>query len=328
MPHLPQLSVVIPCHNEEDVLEALRSRLIPVCEPTGQPFEIILVDDGSSDQTRQILTQFQAEDPRFVAVLLSRNHGHQLALTAGLSIARGARILVLDADLQDPPELLPKMMAAMDDGYEVVYGLRRSRYGETMFKKATAAAFYRLLDRMIDVRIPVDAGDFRLISRRVLNILLQMPEQHRFIRGMISWIGLPQIAVDYDRDERFAGETKYPLGRMIRFALDAIMGFSVLPLKLATWMGFALAALSVLLSFYVLVNWFNGFVLEGWTSTILVILMTGGVQLFVVGLLGEYVGRLYIQSKGRPLFVIERVLRDEPAVKTRARTIVACSEDG
>lgn len=318
--HRPRLSVVIPCFNEEAVLEELHRRLVPVCDAVaGNDFEVVLVDDGSSDKTRQILTRFQAEDPRFIAVLLARNHGHQLALTAGLSIARGARILVLDADLQDPPELLPEMMAKMDEGFDVVYGQRRRRRGESLFKRTTAAAFYRILNRIIDVPIAIDTGDFRLMSRRVLDILSRMPEQHRFIRGMISWIGMSQAALKYDREERLAGETKYPLKHMIRFALDAVTGFSIVPLRFATWLGFTLAALSVIVSIYVFAGWLAGETVAGWTSMILVLLVIGGVQLFVMGLIGEYIGRLYIQSKGRPLFVIEDILRNEPIANEDSR---------
>lgn len=320
---LPNLSVVIPCYNEEAVLEEMRRRLTAVCEAmVGDDFEVILVDDGSRDATRQILMRFHSEDPRFVAVLLSRNHGHQLALTAGLSVTRGARILVLDADLQDPPELLPAMMAKMEEGFDVVYGRRRHRKGETVFKRATASFFYRLLDRIVDVSIPVDAGDFRLMTRRVVETLLNMPEQHRFIRGMISWIGYPQAALDYDRDPRFAGETKYPLRRMVRFALDAITGFSVAPLKIATWLGFLICGLSAAMCTYVLVVWLKGDVVPGWTSTTLVTLVLGGVQLFVVGILGEYVGRLYMQSKARPLFVIDHILRVERSASRAASPIL------
>jgi len=303
------LSVVVPCFNEESVLHALRERLLPVChDVAGEDFEIILVDDGSTDGTRSIMRSFHTIDPRFVGVFLSRNHGHQLALTAGLSVARGERILIIDADLQDPPELLPKMMALTDDGYDVVYGQRAMRQGETVFKRATAAFFYRLVNKLIELPIPSDTGDFRLITRRVLDVLLAMPEHHRFIRGMIAWIGFPQIAIPYDRDPRFAGETKYPLKKMIRFALDALTGFSLVPLKLATYLGFAVACFSFVMTIYVFAVWSSGSTVPGWSSTIVVVLMVGGVQLFVTGILGEYLGRLYMQSKGRPLFVVDEVL--------------------
>ena len=303
------LSVVIPCFNEEAVLDELRRRLIPACESVvGQDFEIVLVDDGSTDATRQMLRRFRSEDARFIVVRLARNYGHQLALTAGLGLANGQRIFVIDADLQDPPELLGEMMARMDEGFDVVYGERRRRSGDSAFKKGSAHLFYRMLARLIEFDLPLDAGDFRLMSRRVVDILQRMPEQHRFIRGMISWIGLPQTAVTYDRDQRFAGETKYPLRRMVRFALDAITGFSVIPLKLATWGGFALAGLSVVLMVFVIASWLEDDTVPGWSSLMVVVLLIGSFQLVVIGILGEYVGRLFIQSKARPMFVIEEIL--------------------
>lgn len=306
------LSIVIPCFNEEAVLTELRRRLTEVVDAFGKRTEIILVDDGSTDGTRAIMEAMQREDPRFVVLVLSRNHGHQLALTAGLSVARGERILIIDADLQDPPELLPEMWAKADEGYDVVYGQRRSRAGETAFKTWTAAAFYRILNRMVEVEVPTDAGDFRLITRRVRDVLMEMPESHRFIRGMIAWIGFAQAPLPYDRDPRFAGETKYPLRRMLRFAADAITGFSVLPLKVATWMGFAFSAASLLLMVYALLSWASGEAVAGWTSTVIIVLLIGGAQLFVLGILGEYIGRLYMQGKRRPLFVVDRLIQSDP----------------
>lgn len=308
----PLLSVVIPCFNEAPGLAELRRRIITACETAvGDDFEIILVDDGSTDATREILTRFQSEDPRFACVFLSRNYGHQIALTAGLNFVRGQRILVIDADLQDPPELLDKMMAQMDAGFDVVYGRRQTRRGETRFKKVSAKLFYRLLDSIVDIEIARDTGDFRLMSRRVVTALGQMPEQHRFIRGMVSWVGFRQVAIDYDRDERFAGDSKYPLGRMIQFALDAVTGFSIMPLRLATWLGFALAAVSICLMVYVGVSWLSDATVVGWTSLMAAVLLIGSVQLIVIGILGEYVGRLYMQSKARPLFIVDKVLRAE-----------------
>ena len=306
----PRLSIVVPCFNEEEALPALRDRVIPVAEAAvGDAFEIVLVDDGSSDGTAALMARFHAEDPRVTAVILSRNFGHQLALSAGLSHARGARILILDADLQDPPELLDQMMARMDDGADVVYGRRSRRAGETAFKTASARVFYRLMDRIVDIEMHRDAGDFRLISRRVADLLEGMPEQHRYIRGMVSWAGFRQEAVEYDRAPRVAGETKYPLARMMRFAADAITGFSVVPLRLATWLGFGFAGFAVLLFLYVLGSWAAGAAVPGWASIMAAVLLIGSVQLIVIGILGEYVGRLYMQAKGRPLFVVDRVLR-------------------
>jgi len=223
-------------------------------------------------------------------------------------MCRGERIFIIDADLQDPPELLPKMMERMDNGCDVVFGQRIKREGETTFKKASAFAFYRLLNRMVDIDIPRDTGDFRLMSRRTVDILNIMPEHHRFIRGMVSWIGMRQEALPYERAARFAGETKYPLSKMIRFAIDAITGFSVRPLRMASYLGICFGIATLLLLAFVFVNYFLGHTIEGWTSLAVIILAIGSVQLFVVGVLGEYLGRLYIESKGRPLFVIQEVV--------------------
>lgn len=311
----PLLSVVVPCFNEAGGLSELRARLVAACEAAvGDDFEVILVDDGSSDGTREILTQFQSEDRRFACVFLSRNYGHQIALTAGLNFVRGQRVLVIDADLQDPPELLEKMMAQMDAGFDVVYGRRRTRKGETRFKRVSAKLFYRLLDSIVDIKIARDTGDFRLMSRRVVTALGQMPEQHRFIRGMVSWVGFRQVPIDYDRDQRFAGDSKYPLGRMIQFAVDAVTGFSILPLRIATWLGFGLAGVSICLMVYVGASWLSGGTVAGWTSLMAAVLLIGSVQLIVIGILGEYVGRLYMQSKTRPLYFVDKVLRTEDAV--------------
>jgi dolichol-phosphate mannosyltransferase len=307
-----RLSVVVPCFNEIAVLPALRARLMAACQDAvGEDFEIVLVDDGSTDGTRRLIAAYHSEDPRVVGVLLSRNHGHQLALAAGLSFCRGERVLILDADLQDPPELLPQMMARMDQGFDVVFGRRRSRAGETRFKTGAAHLFYRVLRRFSTVEIAADAGDFRLLSRRVVDIVVKMPEEHRFLRGMISWIGFAQSPFDYDRAPRLAGETKYPLRKMLRLAADALTGFSTLPLRLASYAGFAFAGIGVLLMIYVLASWMAGAVVAGWTSLMATVLIIGSVQLIVVGILGEYIGRLYMQSKARPLFIVDQLLRDE-----------------
>jgi dolichol-phosphate mannosyltransferase len=252
-------------------------------------------------------------DAHVVAINLSRNHGHQLALTAGLDLCRGETILIIDADLQDPPELLPEMMAALrEQNADVVFGVRKSRKGETAFKRATAHGFYRLLSRATDVDIPLDAGDFRLMSRRALDALLAMPEEARFIRGMVAWIGFRQVPFAYDRDERLAGETKYPLKKMVRFALDALTGFSSAPLKLASLAGLALAIGSVLLILYIAYAWAAGRIIPGWTSLMLVVVVLGSVQMFVLALMGEYIGRLYNESKHRPLYIVQEVAGGEP----------------
>jgi dolichol-phosphate mannosyltransferase len=274
----------------------------------GEDFELVLVNDGSRDGSWALMRRLAAEDPHVVAVNLSRNHGHQLALTAGLDLCRGDAILIIDADLQDPPELLAPMLAAMrEQQADVVYGVRKSRAGETAFKRATAHGFYRLLSRATEVDIPLDAGDFRLMSRRALDALLAMPEQARFIRGMVAWIGFRQVPFAYDRAERFAGETKYPLKKMMRFAFDALTGFSSAPLKLASHAGLWLSFGSLLLIVYIAYAWISGRSIQGWTSLMLIVVILGAIQMFVLALMGEYIGRLYNEAKRRPLYIIQEV---------------------
>jgi len=309
----PALSVVAPCFNEEIVLPEFVRRVSAVLDRIGGTSEVVLVDDGSRDGTWEAMTKAAAGDPRVVAVRLMRNHGHQLALTAGLSVCRGERVLIIDADLQDPPELLPDMMALMDGadgrgGADVVYGQRRAREGESLFKRATAAAFYRLIGRMTDVDIPPDAGDFRLVTRRVLDLLLAMPERHRFIRGMVAWIGGRQVAILYDRKARAAGESKYPLSKMVRFAADAITAFSVVPLMASMTIGWIMAAVGFAFFVYSIVGWALGLNLPGWTSLMAAIGLLGGMQFLMLGIIGAYLGRLYDQSKGRPLFMIREIV--------------------
>jgi dolichol-phosphate mannosyltransferase len=303
------LSIVVPCFNEEACLGELHQRLSSAARETvGDDYELVLVNDGSRDGSWSAMRRMAAEDPRVVAVNLSRNHGHQLALTAGLDLCRGDTILIIDADLQDPPELLPAMFAAMrENDADVVYGVRRSRAGETAFKRATAHGFYRLLSRATEVHIPVDAGDFRLMSRRALDALLAMPEQARFIRGMVAWIGFRQVPFAYDRAERFAGTTKYPLRKMMRFALDALTGFSSAPLKLASHAGLWLSFGSLLLIIYIAFAWLSGRSIQGWTSLMLVVVVLGAIQMFVLALMGEYIGRLYNEAKRRPLYIVQEV---------------------
>ena len=312
----PLVSVVAPCFNEEEGLREFHRRAAASCrEAAGDSYEIVLVNDGSRDGTWSLIANLSREDPHVVGINLSRNHGHQVALTAGLSQARGERIFILDADLQDPPELLSAMMAEMDAGADVVYGKRRSRKGESWFKLATASAFYRCLHALTDVDIPLDTGDFRLMSRRAVKALMRMPEQHRFIRGMVTWLGFRQVAIEYDRDERLAGETHYPLHRMVRLAFDAITGFSIQPLRAASLFGMTvgLAGLAMLVrSLYV---WVTHETVPGWTSLITVVLLLGSVQLLFLGVLGEYVGRLFMESKRRPLFIISDVVGRENAVR-------------
>jgi dolichol-phosphate mannosyltransferase len=302
------VSVVAPCYNEEPALAEFHRRVTAVCAALGVRYEIVLVNDGSRDQTWAIMQELAGRDPNLVCVNLARNHGHQLALTAGLQVCRGRRILLIDGDLQDPPELLPRMLKQMEAGADVVYGQRRKRAGETRFKRATAALFYRMVEKLANVPIPRDTGDFRLMSRRALDILLAMPERHRFLRGMVSWIGFRQEPLLYDRDPRHAGETKYTLRKMLQFALDAVTGFSVKPLAMASFAGLMVSALSGGLGLCALASKLTGGSAAGSLGLAALIALLGGVQLLALGIIGEYLGRLYEESKGRPLFIIEQIV--------------------
>jgi dolichol-phosphate mannosyltransferase len=305
----PSLSIVVPCYNEEACLTELHSRLTAAARASaGEDYEIVLVNDGSRDRSWEMMRALSASDPRLVAVNLSRNHGHQLALTAGLDLCSGARILIIDADLQDPPELLPAMIEEMErQRADVVYAVRRARAGETAFKRGTAKLFYRLLSRLAEIEIPRDTGDFRLMSRRALDALLSLPEQARFIRGMVAWVGFRQVPIAYDRAERHAGQSKYPFSKMLRFALDAVTGFSTAPLRMASHIGLWLVAASVLLVGYIAFGFFTGSAIQGWTSLMLVVVVLGAVQMFVLGMIGEYLGRLYMESKHRPLYIVAEI---------------------
>lgn len=306
----PYVSIVAPCYNEQESLPEFHRRVSEVCrKECGDDYEIVLVNDGSRDSTWPMMCAMAEKDKHIVAVGLSRNHGHQLALTAGLNVCRGERILILDADLQDPPELLGDMLKLMDQGNDVVYGQRRSRAGETWFKKATAKAFYRVLNRMVDVDMPMDVAEFQLLSRRALDVLNSMPEQHRFVSGMISWIGFKQAPLAYERHARFAGETKYPFATMLALAFDAITGFSVRPLKIASYFAGIFAMVGFMLFLYAFWSWLVHDTVEGWTSLIMVVVILGSANMLVLGVIGEYLGRLYMDSKQRPLFLIDRVVR-------------------
>lgn len=304
-----RLSIVVPCYNEEESIAELLRRVTGVCQScVNDSYELVLVNDGSTDRTWSILADHASNDRHIVAVNLSRNFGHQLALTAGLSLCRGNRVLILDADLQDPPELLDDMMQRMDAGADVVFGQRIEREGETAFKKASAFLFYRILDWLSDVRIPRDTGDFRLMSRRAVNMLNAMPERYRYIRGMVSWMGLRQEAIPYSRAARFSGETKYPLRKMISFAVDAVTGFSTRPLRLATYLGFVSVIAAILLMAYALIGYFAGWNISGWTSVTMIVLAMFSMQFFILGVFGEYLGRLYFEAKQRPLFFVSDVV--------------------
>ena len=307
---IPDLSVVIPVYNEEAVLDTLIERIFRASSEIFEDrFEVILVNDGSKDGSWGAICAHADRDGRIVGINLSRNHGHQLALTAGLSQARGAYVFVLDADLQDPPELLGPMLAKVREGYDVVFGQRTKRRGETAFKRGTASLFYRLLGAMIETDIPRDAGDFRLMTRRVVDELNAMPERYRFIRGMVSYVGFNQIAFPYERDPRFAGETNYPLVKMIALALDAVTSFSVVPLRFASHLGMLFGVTGLLAMIWVVVVWMNGGTIDGWASLAVLILIMGSVQLLVLGVVGEYLGRMYMEAKRRPLFIVSEVYR-------------------
>lgn len=303
------LSAVVPCFNEEAVLEATHARLRAACaEVSCGSFEIVYVDDGSKDGTWSMLERLAQSDSHVVAIRLSRNFGHQIALTAGLEVCRGERILMIDADLQDPPELLTDMNALIDGGADVVYGQRTERKGETAFKLVTARLFYRLLNRLTDVAIPQDVGDFRLVTRPVLDALLQLPEQHRFVRGMVSWLGFRQVPLPYVRNERFAGETKYPFRRMLRLAIDAITGFSVVPLRASLWLAGAGFVFAVLVTVYAVVSWLFFDAVRGWASLAVVMAMFASAQLLCIGIMGEYIGRMFMEIKSRPLAIIAEIV--------------------
>jgi dolichol-phosphate mannosyltransferase len=300
------LSIVVPCYNEEAVLPELHRRLVSVLEQVADiGFEIIYADDGSSDDTSEILRKLQSSDPRVRVVSLSRNFGHQIAVTAGLEHASGEAAVIIDADLQDPPEVIPEMIERWRDGYQVVYGLRDRRAGETTFKRWTAKAFYRLINRLSEIEIPLDVGDFRLLDRRVVDVLLAMPERDRFLRGMVSWIGFKQVAVIYDRAPRRAGQSKYPVMKMLRFAVDSVISFSFVPLRLAIWVGFgAIAASFAGIVYALVIRLYTTDWVRGWTSIFTAVLFLGGIQLITLGIVGEYVGRIYAEVKLRPLYVV------------------------
>ena len=298
------LSIVVPCFNEEESIPTLVARLAETIAPWAKDAEIILVDDGSSDGTWAAIEAARKTCPQLVGLRLSANRGHQIALTAGLEAAKGERIMMLDADLQDPPELLTDMMFMMDRGYDVVYGRRIERQGETIFKRATAYAFYRFLDLMSDVPIPRDTGDFRLVNRTTLDAVLAMPEKARFVRGMFAWAGFRQVGIEYVRAPRALGETKYPLRAMLRFAMDAMTAFSTKPLKLATRLSFFSLLVAGFMAVYVIRSLILFQTAPGWASVTLAISFFVGAQLLVLGIMGEYIGRLYVEAKNRPLYFV------------------------
>jgi glycosyltransferase involved in cell wall biosynthesis len=303
----PKLSLVVPVYNEEAVIEELRSRLLPVLEAIG-PFEVFCVNDGSTDRSGEMLDALSATDERFKALHFSRNFGHQAAVTAGLHAASGDCAVIIDADLQDPPELIGQLVEKWQQGFDVVYAKRRERAGDGRLKRVTAFLFYRTLRKLTEVEIPPDAGDFCLLDRMVVDVLNSMPERNRFVRGLRAWVGFRQVAVEFDRAERFAGETKYPFRRMIGLAFDGVFSLSKAPLRLAIYFGFMSSGLSFLLGiFFLFEKLFGTFhTVRGWASTIVVVLFLGGVQLICIGAIGEFIGRTYDEVKHRPLYIIAR----------------------
>ena len=330
------LSVVVPCFNEQECLPACHARLIAVLaemeaqaqqlaraasEAPGQnlSWEIIYVDDGSSDHTGLLLAELHAADARVTVVSLARNFGHQPAVTAGLAAARGGAVAILDADLQDPPEVLPQMLALCREGYDVVYGVRTLRDGESPFKLWTAKFFYRMLSQFSDVRIPLDAGDFRMISRRVVDALLSMPERHRLLRAMCSWVGFRQTGLLYHREARFAGSTKYPVWKMVNLAFDGIFSFSTVPLRMLTYLGLLAACLSFVGVLWALfVRLFTHHWVQGWATLFIGMLFLSGLQMISLGIMGEYLGRIYTEVKQRPLYVVASIL--QPAARAERQT--------
>ena len=305
----PVVSIVAPVYNEEAILEELYRRVSAVMETSGETWELVLVNDGSVDRSSEIMRALHARDPRVKVVDFARNFGHQVAITAGADYARAAAVVIIDADLQDPPEVILDLVAKWREGYEVVYAIRAERKGETWFKEITAKLFYRLIYRITDIDIPMDTGDFRLMDRKVVEALRDVREKHRFMRGLSVWVGFRQAGVKYVRAERFAGETKYPLKKMLRFALDGITSFSYLPLQLATYFGFAAAAIAVLgIVITVILRLSGSQAFYGQASTLVSVLFLGGVQLISLGIIGEYLGRVYDEVKGRPLYIVREAL--------------------
>lgn len=302
-------SVVIPAYNEEEVIEETYRRLCAVMRGMNDTYELIFVNDGSTDKTAEIVAGFCAADSAVRLVNFSRNFGHMPAISAGMAYARGDAVFIIDADLQDPPEIFPEMAAKWREGYHVVYGRREKRKGESLFKKVTAKLFYRYLRRMTSVDLPLDTGEFRLIDRKVNDAVNRLPEKSRYIRGLVSWVGFRQTAVPYVRQERFAGKTKYPLRKMVSFAMDAVMSFSYKPLKLATMLGFLMSIASFV---YLVVIFYQRFftdaTIQGWASTMGIILLTQGIVMMILGLLGEYIGRIYSEIKNRPAYIVQEVI--------------------
>jgi len=316
----PVFSIIAPIYNEHDSLPELHRRVSAVMNGLGEPWELILVDDGSSDGSTELIRQLAEQDEHVRPVIFARNFGHQIAVTAGLDYARGDAVVIIDADLQDPPEVIPDLVARWREGYEVVYAVRTEREGESWFKLFTASLFYRLIFRITDVKIPMDTGDFRLLDRKVVNVLKTMRERHRFLRGMAAWVGFRQIGVPYKRAARFAGSTKYPFKKMLRLALTAITGFSYFPLQVATYLGFIAAGLALIfIPIVVIERLIGNQAFFGQATTLVSVLFLGGVQLICLGILGEYIGRIYDEVKGRPLYIVREAPENDFFPTSRMR---------
>ena len=303
----PVYSIIAPAFNEELCLDTLYTRVSEVMDRTGEAWELVLVDDGSSDKTADIIHRLSEKDPRVRCIYFARNFGHQIAVTAGLDNALGDAAVIIDADLQDPPEVILQLIEKWKEGYEVVYAVRKERDGESWFKKKTASMFYRLIYKIADVKIPLDTGDFRLLDRKVIDVMNKMREHDRFLRGMSSWVGFKQTGVEYHRDARIAGQTKYPLKKMVKLALNAITGFSYVPLQLATYFGFIIAGLSIIAIPVIIILRLTGQELFGQATTLISTCFLGGVQLIFLGIIGEYLGRIYDEVRNRPLYVTREI---------------------
>jgi len=305
MSEQPVYSIIAPIYNEICCLQELYKRVSEVMDSIGEKWELILIDDGSIDGSTEAIRDLANKDKKIRPVIFARNFGHQIAVTAGLDYARGKAIVIIDADLQDPPEVILKLIDKWKEGYQVVYAVRSEREGESWFKTLTASIFYRMIFRITDVKIPLDTGDFRLMDRKVVNVLNSMREKHRFLRGMSAWVGFRSIGVEYKRAARFAGETKYPFRKMVKLALNAITSFSYFPLQLATYVGFVAAGISIVsIPIVIILRIAGSQAFFGQASTLLAVLFLGGVQLMSLGILGEYLGRIYDEVKGRPLYIV------------------------
>lgn len=314
MSSIVKYSIVVPVYNEEEVIHETYRRLTEVMRSTKEAYELLFVNDGSKDRTAEIIKEYSEQDPAVVLLDFARNFGHQIAITAGMDYARGEAVVVIDADLQDPPELILEMIEKWKQGFDVVYAKRTKRKGETYFKKQTAAMFYRFLRAMTDIDIPLDTGDFRLLDRKVCNQMNSIQEKNRFVRGLVSWVGFKQIAVEYERDERLAGESKYPLKKMLKLSMDGITSFSYKPLKLASYAGVTLSGIGFIYLLVVLyLKLFTDSTITGWSSLIVIQLFFSGIILIILGMIGEYIGRIYDETKNRPLYIV----REKYQLETR-----------